>query len=42
MTNEELARKAVTNVAKVMLVKWGIVFGLNALWRRHLKKAAKS
>lgn len=37
MTNEELARKAVANVAKVMLIKWGVIIGIN-MWARRYRR----
>lgn len=39
MTNEELAKKALLNIMKMMAIKWGIILGINAAWRRQIRKA---
>lgn len=39
MDNKELAVKATKNIMVAMTVKWAVIFGLNAIWRRQVKKA---
>lgn len=41
MTNEELAKKAIKNLLVMMSVKWGIILGLNAIFRRAIRKAER-
>lgn len=37
-TNEELAKAALLGVGKMMLLKWGVIFGVTYLLRRAAKQ----